>query len=157
MSGLLVLILRLLMAAALYAFVGVALWLMWKDISRARARAMPQRIPSIRLEAREPGGEPLVQLFAQPEVALGRGPGADVRLNDEAVSSRHALFSFHHGQWWIEDLGSTNGTRLNMQPLTVPTVLASGDEIACGQSRVLVNLERGIADNQSRVPGVEDE
>jgi pSer/pThr/pTyr-binding forkhead associated (FHA) protein len=64
----------------------------------------------------------------------------DIPLPDETVSARHARLTYHHGQWWLEDLGSTNGTHLNDELLSVPTVLTSGDEIRCGNSRLVVDL-----------------
>ena len=52
----------------------------------------------------------------------------------------HARLSFHDGQWWIDDLGSTNGTRLNRERVMGATVLVTGDEIKCGSTRILVKL-----------------
>ena len=41
---------------------------------------------------------------------LGRADGCDVQFADENVSSRHAAVVHDQGAWWLEDLGSTNGT-----------------------------------------------
>ena len=137
MTGLLVLVLRLIAAAALYAFLGLALWIMWQNLRRSAAG---HAAPSIRLEIKGRGHRPSARIFAQSEVTLGRDSSSDVRLYDKAVSARHARLSFHHGQWWVDDLGSTNGTRLNHEKLRVSTVLTSGDEIKCGSARILVSL-----------------
>jgi pSer/pThr/pTyr-binding forkhead associated (FHA) protein len=142
MTGVVVLVLRLFATAALYAFLGLALWMMWQELQRAAASAAEQRIPQIRLQIKVRGQEPALRLFSQPEVVLGRDALSDVALSDGAVSARHARLSFHDGQWWIEDLKSTNGTRLNRERLRVPTVMTSGDEITCGTARVLVTLPR---------------
>jgi pSer/pThr/pTyr-binding forkhead associated (FHA) protein len=48
--------------------------------------------------------------------------------------------SYHHNQWWLEDLGSTNGTLLNQEKLTIPTVVISGDEFRCGETRFTITL-----------------
>jgi pSer/pThr/pTyr-binding forkhead associated (FHA) protein len=140
MSGSIVLALRLLLAIALYAFLGGALWMMWHDLRRSSARIANRKVPTIRLEVRSKKRPAVVRAYSQGEILLGRDPLADVPLSDEAVSARHALLSFHHEQWWLDDLGSTNGTRLNGEKLAGPTVLASGDEIKCGQVSVVVKL-----------------
>ena len=81
-----------------------------------------------------------VKHFIQTEITLGRDPVCDIPVFDETVSARHARLTYHHGQWWVEDLGSTNGTRLNQEMLTQPTVLTSGDEVCLGQTTLTVNL-----------------
>jgi pSer/pThr/pTyr-binding forkhead associated (FHA) protein len=61
-------------------------------------------------------------------------------LEDAAASARHARLSYHHNQWWLEDLGSTNGTLLNQEKLALPTVVISGDEFRCGETRFTITL-----------------
>ncbi len=140
MSGTLVLVLRILLAAALYLFLCLTLWLIWQDLKRAGFQAIRPRVPALRLEVQAPGADPLFRAFSQPEVTLGRDPICELRLEDEAVSARHARFSFHHGQWWLEDLHSRNGTTLNSIKLTTATVLANGDEVRCGKATLRVGL-----------------
>lgn len=140
MTGLAVLALRILALIALYAFLGLALWIMWQELRRGLSVASRSGSPPIRLEVRSRSRQAVVRQFTQPEVLLGRDPNSDVPLADRAVSTRHAHLRYHHGQWWIYDLGSRNGTRLNHQKLEVPTVLTTGDEITCGGVRVLVTL-----------------
>ncbi|MBV9837659.1 MAG: FHA domain-containing protein [Solirubrobacterales bacterium] len=62
---------------------------------------------------------------------LGRGD-VEIRLDDPFASSRHARISREGHVVVIEDLGSTNGTYLNEQPLTGPQPLHSGDRIRIG-------------------------
>ncbi len=140
MSGPIVLVLRILLALALYFFLGWALWTIWQDLKQAGSQAAAQKVRVMRLAVRIKNRPIVYRSFSQSEVTLGRDPLCDVPIDDEAVSARHARFSFHHGQWWIEDLVSTNGTSLNHQKLTTATVLTSGDEIACGKARLTVNL-----------------
>src|SRR4026209_730824 len=45
--------------------------------------------------------------------SIGRDAGNDVPLSDEAASARHAVLELRDGEWWVEDLGSTNGTVVN--------------------------------------------
>jgi pSer/pThr/pTyr-binding forkhead associated (FHA) protein len=140
MSGLIVLVLRILLALALYAFLGWALWTIWQDLRQTGSQAAAQKVRVIRLEVQIRNRPVVYRSFSQPEVTLGRDPVCDVPVDDDAVSARHARLSFHHGQWWIEDLVSTNGTRLNHEKLTTATVLTSGDQITCGKVHLTVNL-----------------
>jgi hypothetical protein len=140
MSGPIVLALRLTLALALYGFMGWAFFLLWREIREQGNRLTARRIPGISLMIHSGDDPPALRYFSQPEVSLGRDPGCDIPLMDETVSTRHAQLTYHHGQWWLEDLASMNGTRLNSSPVTMPTVLASGDEFQCGQTRLTVNL-----------------
>lgn len=140
MSGILLLILRILLAAALYAFLGWAVITIWRDL-RAQGRAISApEIPSLSLTAVEPerGGE--MGPVETAELIIGRSTNCDHLITDETVSARHARLSYHHNQWWVEDLKSTNGTYLNDERVNVPTVMVSGDELRCGQARMLVAI-----------------
>jgi pSer/pThr/pTyr-binding forkhead associated (FHA) protein len=141
MSGIVVLILRVLLVCTLYAMLGTTLWVMWRQLSATSDQLAGRKIRAIRLRVDADGRASIVRTFAKAEVTLGRDPTSDLPLGDEAVSARHAVMTFHHGQWWIEDLGSRNGTKLNAQRLEGATVLAHGDEIVCGESHIGVNLE----------------
>jgi predicted component of type VI protein secretion system len=145
MSGVVVLVLRVLLVAVLYGFLGFALWVLWQQLEQTSERIAKRRIPAIRLKMWSENRTSVELTFAQTEVSIGRDPHSDVPLQDEAVSVRQALLSFHHGQWWIQDLGSKNGTRLNSQAVGGATVLMDGDEIQCGQSRFRVALDGAVA------------
>lgn len=140
MTGLVVLALRVLALLALYAFLGLALWIMWQELRHGLSVSSGGSAPPILLEVRSRNSEPVVRQFTQSDLVLGRDPASDVPMADKAVSARHARLRFHHGQWWVHDLGSKNGTRLNGHRLGVPTVLTTGDEIRCGAVRMLVTL-----------------
>jgi hypothetical protein len=64
---------------------------------------------------------------------LGRG-NVEIRLEDPFASSRHARISREGHVLIIEDLGSTNGTYLNEEPLSGPQPLYDGDRIRIGDS-----------------------
>src|ERR1700690_1838990 len=138
MSGIIALALRLLMAAALYIFIGWAFWTLWQDLKREGQNVSSHRFPDIRLEVRNRNRVLSSQTFSKPEILLGRNPECDVTINDETASTIHARLSYHHNQWWIEDLNSTNGTKLNKEKLSIPTVITSDDEIQCGKTKVTV-------------------
>jgi hypothetical protein len=65
---------------------------------------------------------------------LGRGDGADIRLEDAFASTRHARLVPEGDVIVLEDLGSTNGTYLNGEPLRGPAPLHIGDRIKIGDS-----------------------
>jgi hypothetical protein len=64
---------------------------------------------------------------------LGRGD-VEIRLEDPFASSRHAQISTQGRVVVLEDLGSTNGTYLNEEPLNGPQPLHNGDRIRIGDS-----------------------
>ena len=68
------------------------------------------------------------------EVILGRGAGADIQLEDTFASSRHARIARQGSVMVLEDLGSTNGTFLNGEPLRGPQPLHHGDRIRIGDT-----------------------
>jgi pSer/pThr/pTyr-binding forkhead associated (FHA) protein len=78
--------------------------------------------------------------FARADATIGRDPANEVHLEDSAVSARHARFCYHHGQWWVEDLNSTNGTFLNSERLKIPAVVMTGDLVRCGEVTFTVSL-----------------
>lgn len=54
---------------------------------------------------------------AQEELLIGRHPACDVIISAATVSRQHAQLTFRDGGWILQDLGSTNGTRVNGQPV----------------------------------------
>ncbi len=72
---------------------------------------------------------------------LGRGDSADIRLQDTFASTAHARLVPQGEVIVLEDLGSTNGTYLNGEPLRGPQPLHVGDNIRIGDSEFM--FERG--------------
>lgn len=105
-----------------------------------------------KISASSPTERPIVQSVAMLEVVapgesswqqgtqfpldyfttLGRNPENSIVLNDSFVSGTHAEVSLQQSQWWLADLGSTNGTRLNGQQIAGRVPLQSGDVISIG-------------------------
>jgi pSer/pThr/pTyr-binding forkhead associated (FHA) protein len=144
MSASIVLALRILTAIALYAFLAWALYSLYREVQRQGFTLANRRVPGISLMVRQGSGSASLRHFAQPEIILGRDPGSDIPLLDDRVSARHAQLVYHHGQWWLEDLASTNGTFLNNTPISMPTVITSGDEIMCGNIRLTISLSENV-------------
>jgi len=136
MSGIVFLFLRLLMALALFAFLGYVLWTLWRDMKQQDEVLNSRRLPPIQLA--RTGSSP--RQFSTPEVVIGRDPACELILDDPTVSNRHARLSYHHGQWWLEDLHSTNGTFLNGEAVSAPLVVTSGDVVRCGQVELALTL-----------------
>lgn len=71
---------------------------------------------------------------------LGRMPENTIVLNDTFVSGSHAEISFEQQAWWLTDVGSTNGTRVNNHPITGRVRLNSGDTISIGRVQLRAHL-----------------
>ncbi len=144
MSGPIVLALRLIMVLALYGFLGWALYMLWHEVQRQGQSLANRRVPGISLMIQHEHDPRILKHFFQSEIILGRDPGCDIPLTDDTVSTRHAQLTYHHGQWWLEDLASTNGTILNKVIVNMPTVITSGDEILCGGTHLIVSLSENV-------------
>jgi hypothetical protein len=68
------------------------------------------------------------------EVTIGRAPGCAVRVDDTFASQLHARVFQRDGRWYVEDLGSTNGTWLNRKRVHGPLPVSKGDRIAVGDT-----------------------
>lgn len=136
--------LRVALALLLYAFLAALLWMLWRDF-RAAAKTSTARtqklgrlivLESTLLEVAAGTIYPLASV-----TALGRAPTNAVPLPDETCSLEHALLHQREGKWWLEDLGSRNGTQLNGQPVQAPMPVLNGDVIGVGGTKLKVELE----------------
>ncbi len=73
-------------------------------------------------------------------ILLGRAPSCTLVLDDDYSSSRHARIFPQDGGWFVEDLGSTNGTYVDDQRISQVTPLGPGTRVRIGQS--VVELQR---------------
>jgi hypothetical protein len=148
--------------AVLYVFLLWVAWSVLRDVRRSasgaeeferdgRAAAPPSDATSMYAAASlgeddgAPAGEPRLMVERAPghqpgmaydlidSVTLGRGD-VEIHLEDPFASSRHARIWKQGHVLVIEDLGSTNGTYLNDEPLSGPQPLHSGDRIRIGDS-----------------------
>jgi pSer/pThr/pTyr-binding forkhead associated (FHA) protein len=67
-------------------------------------------------------------------VTIGRAPESTLVLTDDYASSHHARLVPREGQWYIEDLGSTNGTYLDKTKVTGPTAVPPGAKVRIGKT-----------------------
>jgi hypothetical protein len=70
----------------------------------------------------------------QAPILIGRGNDAQIRLDDDYVSTRHARIAASGDQWFVEDLGSTNGTYIGTVRLTQPTTITLGTQVRVGKT-----------------------
>jgi pSer/pThr/pTyr-binding forkhead associated (FHA) protein len=73
-------------------------------------------------------------------ILIGRAPSCTLVLDDDYSSSRHARIFPQNGSWFVEDLGSTNGTYVDDQRISQVTPLGPGTRVRIGQS--VVELQR---------------
>ena len=83
---------------------------------------------------RAPGHQPGMEYDIGDGAVLGRGDGAQVRLEDPFASGSHAKLTRQGRMVVLEDLGSTNGTYLNEELVSGPQPLHPGDRVRIGDS-----------------------
>ena len=71
------------------------------------------------------------------ETTIGRGRQCDIRLDDRFLSKLHARIIEEDGEYYLEDLGSSNGTYLNGEEIADALLLMDKDVIALGDSEFL--------------------
>ncbi len=140
MSAIILLTLRIALAITLYAFVISALLVLWRDLKRQSKGVIPGVVPTIKITTQEDGTSESYE-YTLSEVTIGRDPNSSCQLDDNSISAQHARLNYQQTQWWVEDLGSTNGTFLNQEPVTSPQVITSGDNLRCG--RIIFQIQIG--------------
>jgi pSer/pThr/pTyr-binding forkhead associated (FHA) protein len=154
MSELTLILIRFAYLAILWIFVLSAISVVRSDMfgariestPRADRRAAKRAAKSRPKPAKRPRGAPThveiveganagekISLDEAP-LLIGRGSDAAIRLDDDYVSTRHARIASSGDQWFVEDLGSTNGTYLGTQRLSQPTTLQLGSQVRIGKT-----------------------
>jgi pSer/pThr/pTyr-binding forkhead associated (FHA) protein len=157
MSELTLVLIRFAYLAILWIFVLSAISVIRSDMFGARVDTAPRaerradkqakrKTKSRPSPARRPRGAPThvaiteganagetISLDAAP-LLIGRGSDAAIRLDDDYVSTRHARIASSGDQWFVEDLGSTNGTYVGSSRLTQPVAINLGTQIRIGKT-----------------------
>ncbi len=130
--------------ALLWLFILVAFRVVRADLLGGRTK----RVSAPARRAAMPGrraGRPLKQLrvtagplsgtrvtLGDQTILIGRADDSTLVLTDDFASSRHARLTQRDGTWYVEDLGSTNGTYLDQQRVQGPLAVAPGQPIRIG-------------------------
>ena len=93
----------------------------------------PRNIAHALVVVEGPGAGTSVRLAASP-ILLGRAQEASLVLMDDYASSRHARLFPQGTRWFLEDLGSTNGTYVNGAPVTRAVPVGPGTAIRIGKT-----------------------
>jgi len=141
--GAVLLIFRLVSAILLLSFLIIIAWLSYKDIQAAINKPKTLDLSKgflvvIATESSELSPGTRIPLLAI--TSIGRSLTNTLVIEDDFVSSEHALLTLRGPQWWLEDLGSRNGTYLNALPISSETIVTSGDIISIGRTDIKVDL-----------------
>jgi hypothetical protein len=139
----LLLALRLLLVIVLYTFLGAVLLMLWRDLRQTVANREAEH-PKGRLVVLHTEDETLAAGTAFPlqlVTSLGRSPNNTIIIPDTFASAQHALLTWREAQWWLEDQNSRNGTQLNGERISDPTVVSTGDVIGVGRTQLKLELE----------------
>lgn len=142
MDGLLLVlwVVRLLFLLLLYAFLFRVVRTLLRDL-RAAAREPTTTLGRL-VVVSSPGSEPPAgHVFALDAITtLGRDVNNSIVVDDPFASAEHAILTFRGSAWYVEDLGSTNGSYVNGHPVDGVATISFGDELQVGQVRF--RLER---------------
>jgi len=137
-------ILRVGFLVLLYVFLFAVVKVAWASLRQSAAAreavVPPASLVKLRVVAGRNGlaGEAF-DLWSS--ATLGRAPDNTIVLPDGSVSGHHAAIRQESGQWWVEDLHSTNGTAVNESWVTVPTPMHPGDVIRLGEVLLLLEVD----------------
>jgi pSer/pThr/pTyr-binding forkhead associated (FHA) protein len=119
----------------------------WEDTTEQEQQAWRAAVSAIAIQS----GSTLAEAPATREIviqvgdqrhsfsaAFTAGRQGNLPISDEFASSHHARFQVAHGLWFIEDLGSTNGTWLNGRRFRAPQHLKKGDKVKIGRTVMTV-------------------
>lgn len=135
----LLLLLRYLGAILLLGFLAAAFWIIIQDMQMSAAALSEQQQEHAFLRVLVGDAAALVPdtLFPlAPVTSLGRSSGNTIVVDDGYASAEHLLITLRGQHWWLEDLGSRNGTLLNDLPVNEATVLSVGDIITIGDTQL---------------------
>jgi len=90
--------------------------------------------PPTQVVVHDPGGAKPITTKLRDPAEIGRGDRCAIRLQDTYVSQVHARLYPKDGAWYVEDLGSTNGTLLNDRRVDAPLEVHAGDVVKVGKT-----------------------
>jgi pSer/pThr/pTyr-binding forkhead associated (FHA) protein len=93
------------------------------------ARGAPTRVVVVDGPAKN-----TVVALGEAPVTVGRSPDCTLPVDDEYVSTRHARLLLRDSQWWVEDLGSTNGTYIGNERITRAVPVGTKSRVRLGKT-----------------------
>jgi FOG: FHA domain len=112
-----------------------------EDPMSTRVFTVPRPVaPAARLIVNGPGNHDRVVSIPGGTLRVGRAPDNDLVLGDGRVSRHHGRIAGRQGTLVYTDLGSTNGSRVNGEPV-IEVVLRTGDRILVGDTTLEVRLD----------------
>jgi pSer/pThr/pTyr-binding forkhead associated (FHA) protein len=135
--------LRYVFLALLYVVIFMVIRMVYRELKPAALRPATQRAA-----AKTPRGGRKAKLVIVSEtgrkkqaswelegnVIIGRAPECAVSIDDEFASNQHSKVYQTEGRYYVEDLGSTNGTYVNGRRIHYPTELRNGDRVKIGRT-----------------------
>jgi pSer/pThr/pTyr-binding forkhead associated (FHA) protein len=152
MSEIALTVIKVLFLALLWLFILSAVSVIRTDLF---GRAVPSSDPEAKeLESpppppkrsKRPRGQPRVLVVTQGSqtgqtaaladgvIMIGRGADCQIVLDDDYVSTRHARVVSGENGVYVEDMGSTNGSYVNGQRITAPTLITMSDTVRIGKT-----------------------
>ncbi len=98
-----------------------------------KPRKTPRSQPS-RLVVASPEAHAGLEFALADEMTIGRAPGCTIVIDDAYVSSLHTRVNRRQDAWYVEDLGSKNGTFVNGRELSAPKAVRVGDHLSIGSN-----------------------
>ena len=125
---------RIAFVVALYLFLILLALLLRRELL-ARAAQPGERAPGdlLVVDPFETGLEPGERIPLIALSSIGRSNENDIVLSDTFVSAEHAKLHWNGRGWVVEDLGSTNGTRVNGKPVRRAMPVKVGDTVEFGR------------------------
>lgn len=134
LPGILFLSIRIILALLLYTFLFLSIRVLWLNIKTKPANQSKHSAPPpLQFSIVDQNAYHKQILLEAPEASIGRSPDNTYQFTDATVSGHHARLFFESGQWWVQDLGSANGTILNDIQITDSSILAPDDEVQIGK------------------------
>ena len=135
--------LRIVFLVLLYVFVFLVARTVYRELKPAPARPAYARASTKPSRARRKarlvladgtGRRKQTSWELAGEIIIGRASECAISIDDEFTSSLHAKVYHAEGRYYVEDLGSTNGTYVNGRRIHYPTELRGGDRIKIGRT-----------------------
>ncbi|KAB3530881.1 FHA domain-containing protein [Alkaliphilus serpentinus] len=130
---------RYIFIVLIYYFIYSIIRLIYLDIQAINNKGKRNDNPYLKLVNRKDRLDFHVQEFydLNDSTTLGRGKGNDIQIDDKYISSKHLKITLDEGEYFLEDLGSVNGTYLNSTVIEDVVKLRNGDRIGLGQIEFL--------------------